>query len=261
MRLQLIIHCLILNLAAFPAIQAPQQEPSKESTPAKSSEPKNKTKLETPARKRVVQNLSGFELLEPSKVASQSVAVAGTRRLPPPLVALAPKLGKMYGAEPLFAWRYQGTGHRFTLIIRDDQYAKVFRAEVNGTQFAYPAGGQRFEAGKTYSWTAEPAGGEPCEPARFLVVSPDEQSKIDKALAQITAKDLYYSGLARAKVFTDHRLWYDTIGAYTELIARYPKRAELYQLRGAIYDQIVATKPLADEDFARADQLSAAPTM
>jgi hypothetical protein len=262
MRPQLIFHCIILTLAltlaGFLAAQAQQQEPPKESTQAQGSQPKNEAKPEKTPRKRLVQDLSGFEVLEPSKLASQPVAVAGTRLLPPPPVALAPRLGKMYGAEPLFAWSYQGTGHGFTLIIRDDQYAQVFRAQVNGTEFAYPAGGRRFEAGKTYSWTVEPTAGEPCDPARFLVVSPDEQSKIGEALAQITTKDLYSSGLARAKIFTDHRLWYDAIGAYTDLIARYPKRAELYEQRGAIYDQIAATKPLADEDFVRAEQLSAA---
>jgi hypothetical protein len=257
---QLVFHCIILVLAAFLAARAKQQEPPKESTPAQGRQPKNEAKPEKAPRKRVVQDLSGFELVEPSKLASQAVAVAGTRLLPPTPVALAPRLGKMYGAEPLFAWSYQGTERGFTLIIRDDQYAQVFRAQVNETEFAYPAEGPRFAASKTYSWTVEPTGGEPCDAARFLVVSPGEQSKIDEALAQITTKDVYSSGLARAKIFTDHRLWYDAIGTYTELIARYPKRAELYEQRGVIYDQITATKPLADEDFVRAEELKAAST-
>ena len=87
-------------------------------------------------------------------------------------------------------------------------------------------------------------------------MSPEEQAEIEKALTQSTAKDPYDSGVARAKIFTNHRLWYDTIGAYTDLIAHYPEHAELYEQRGAIYAQLAATKPLADEDFIKADELS-----
>ena len=57
------------------------------------------------------------------------------------------------------------------------------------------------------------------------------------------------------QVFTDQRLWYDAIGAYTELIAHSPDRAEAYEKRGMIYAQIAATQPLADADFSRADGL------
>jgi len=40
---------------------------------------------------------------------------------------------------------------------------------------------------------------------------------------------------------------------YSELIARYPDRRSLYEMRGTLYDQLPATEPLADADFARSN--------
>ncbi len=57
-----------------------------------------------------------------------------------------------------------------------------------------------------------------------------------------------------SQIFTDHRLWFDALGAYDDLIAKYPDRPELYDQRGAIYAQIPATKSLSEADFARADK-------
>jgi hypothetical protein len=133
-----IIRGVILGLVGLVALQAQQQKATKELTEQKASQTEKKPKPDKAPRKRVVPDLSGFELAKPGK----AVAVGGTRYFgsPPLLEALAPKLGKMYGAEPLFAWSYKGAAGDFTLIIRQDGYGEIFRTPVNGTQFAYPTG-------------------------------------------------------------------------------------------------------------------------
>jgi len=60
---------------------------------------------------------------------------------------------------------------------------------------------------------------------------------------------------APALFFMRHRVWYDAIASYTDLIARFPARTELYEERGMIYAQLDVTQALADADFAKADEL------
>ena len=80
-----------------------------------------------------------------------------------------------------------------------------------------------------------------------------QRQEIEKKLANFPG-DSYQARLARAQVFTDARLWYDALDAYTELIERYPSRAELYENRGTIYAQLSRTQELAQADFSRAEK-------
>jgi hypothetical protein len=96
---------------------------------------------------------------------------------------------------------------------------------------------------------------EPSQPAAFKMVSSVERHAIEQALARAGGSDAYQIDLAHARIFTDHRLWYDAIGAYTDLIARYPERAELYEERGGIYAQLEITKKLGEQDFAHASEI------
>jgi len=235
-----------------------QQQP-----PPKVSPPEAKRAGEQPPkspRKRVVTDLSGFDLLEAKKVEKQTLVVGATRGLPQP-IALAPRLGKIYGLNPVLAWSCKGDATRFNFVLSDDAQKELFRAEVVGTEYRYPPTAPRLEPGKTYFWTVELAskvlGPNPSAPAGFLVISSSQRQEIEQAFAQVKASDPYESGLARARVFTDHRLWYDAIAAYTDLIARFPDRAELYEQRGMIYAQLDATQSLAEQDFSRADELQA----
>ena len=63
---------------------------------------------------------------------------------------------------------------------------------------------------------------------------------------------------ARAQLFAQHGLWYDTIAAYSDLIERNPDRPELYQQRAAIYSLLDATKDQAERDLSRARELGGA---
>ncbi len=212
-----------------------------------------------PRRPRVVTNLSGFEMLDTSK-AKKSAMVAGATRGEHPPVALAPRFGKSYGTTPVFAWSHEGRGRRFAFTLWSDAQEEIHRAEVAGTNYAYPATAPAMELGKAYFWTVEVAaelmGGTRSVPAGVLVVSTSVREAIRRDLAGVGGRDEYATSLARARVFTRHRMWYDAVAAYTELIARNPGRAELREERGMIYAQLQVTRALADEDFVRAEELT-----
>jgi hypothetical protein len=251
------LSCVVVPLLALGILQAPQQEPPK--AKPKPGEPAQESKdARKPRRERVVTDLSGFDLLAPEK---KRMVVGATRGLPRP-VALAPRMGKLYGSGPTFVWSYAGRERNFVFILRDDAQQEVYRAEVTGTSYQYPASAPALEPGKTYLWTIELASttilSSPSAPAGFLVVAPAQREEIKRALGQIQDPDPYQAGLARARLFTDHRLWYDALATYAELIARYPDRGELYEERGMIYAQLDDTRPLADQDFAKADDLKTA---
>jgi uncharacterized protein DUF928 len=249
---------LATALLGFAIATEPSQEPPQSSKPKPDQTTSSHSKKATKSpRKRVVTDLSGFDLLEPSKLGSQTTVVGATRGLPSP-VALAPRLGKLFGTTPEFAWSYEGKAQKFVFVLRDDAEKEVFRTEVSGTGYRYPSDAPSFEAGKTYFWTVEaesgPLSSTPSAPAGILVLAPDQREEVGKKLAQF-AGDSYEAGLARARVFTDFRLWYEALNAYTSLIARYPDRGDLFEQRGTIYAQLDLTQKLAEQDFKRAEEL------
>lgn len=229
---------------------APQAS-SKENPQAKQEAAKN--------HKRLVTDLSGFEMSDPKTTHKERAQLGATRggssRLP---ILLAPELTRYYGAAPLLSWLYPGRSDGFEIEFHDEEDNEMFRQQVKGTQFRFSDRVPKFADGKTYYWSVQsfPPLLEPSfsNVAGLVVVSSDERKQIEQELAQ-TAADGYGDSVARAEVFTRHRLWYDALGAYTDLIARFPDRAELYEKRGMIYAQIEITKPLADADFGRADEL------
>lgn len=211
-----------------------------------------------PRRQRVVTNLTGFEILDTTK-ARKPAMVAGATRGDRPPVALAPRLGKTYGTRPVFTWTHEGRARQFVFTLWNDAQEQVHRAEVTGLKYTYPASAPPMEPGTAYFWTVEVSaalmGGVQSAPAGVLVVAAGVREAIRKDLADISGVT-YAAELARARVYAKHRTWYDAIAAYTELIGRFPTRAELYEERGMIYAQLEVTRALADEDFARAEELS-----
>jgi len=257
--------------ALFPASAQPDAQPGRQSVdkqspanpPAQPQSPKTGTEKPSadkkPARKRVVANLSGFDLLGASK---ETMVVGATRDLPRP-IALAPRLGKVYDLTPSFSWTYKGGAEKYVFILLTESQKEVIRAEVAGNNYRYPADGPRLEPGKTYFWTVQVAlgalGSVEASHVGFIIVSSDQRAEIDKAVAQTSTSGSFEGALGRARTLTSFRLWYDSIAAYTDLIARFPDRAELYEERGTLYAQIDATRSLAERDFARADTLSGGP--
>jgi hypothetical protein len=248
MKLRFLLRCGGAFLMALGMCVAGAQQQSNQA-PLKAGEPK---------KKRGVADLSGFELEDASKARAENAKLGATRGGSEPKL-LAPQRAKFYGANALFAWSYGGKANQFAVVFADQGNNEVFRGEVNGKEYHLPQKAYPFEPGKLYSWSVDiqppMIGVNPSHPSEFVVVFDAERRQIEKALAGIPKGDEYRGGLARARIFTGHRLWFDAIGAYTDLIAKFPNHAELYEARGTIYSQLEITKPLADADFARADQL------
>jgi uncharacterized protein DUF928 len=242
----------MMAAALLVAGAAAQQKNSK---PAPKTQPPAKT--ETKKRQRVVTDLSGFDLLAPSKLKKQPMVTGATRGFPEP-AALAPRLGKVYDTRPVFNWSYPGKLRKFAFVLKGDDGQEIFRTDVEGTTFRYPETAPPLEPGKTYFWTVEATtmvGVQPSAPVGFVVVSEEARKELADGLGMIPDGDSYQAGVKRAKFLTDHRLWYDALAAYSELIAKHPEKAELYEQRGTIYAQVAATQSLSDQDFARADAL------
>jgi len=230
----------------------PRQDVSAQ--PEKADPVKNKQ-----VRKKLVADLSGFELLKSGNASNSQTVVGATRGGAAP-DAQAPRLGKFYGPGAFFSWSNPSGVSDFTFVITDDQDSQIFRTRVHGTNFVYPPAAPELQPGRIYSWKVASSGllgGDPSDPVEFTVVSTIERQEIEKAIAAIPKGDDWHAGLARAQVLTDHRLWYDALGAYCALIARWPDRAELFERRGTIYSQIEITKPLAEMNFAENEKLLA----
>ncbi len=140
------------------------------------------------------------------------------------------------------------------------EYVDIFRAEVSGTRI--PLSRERARAAGWQDLFLERV--DAYEPGEFGCVISFGNSggdcggtaEIDKKLAEFPGA-VTRAGVARARVFTDARLWYDAIDAYNALIERFPDRAELYERRGTIYAQLTCTQSLAEEDLARAERMQA----
>jgi hypothetical protein len=241
---------LVLS-ASFAAAQtqAPAKSPTK---PAAA----NASKEESPRRKAVVPNRSGFELADPAKLKHAPMHVAATRGGEGSPVPLAPQLGKVFTLQPVFHWSGTAGAGKFVFVLYDASGAEVFLADASRPSYAYPAQAPAVSPGKRYSWVVlVPASatspGKQSDAAGFVVVGESERAEIEKGLASIHGTT-YAAALARAKFLAERRLWYDCVAAFSELIARYPERAELYEQRGNIYAQVEATQALAEQDLARA---------
>lgn len=58
------------------------------------------------------------------------------------------------------------------------------------------------------------------------------------------------SPAAQAQVSVDHRIWNDAIERYSTILARKPDDAKARTMRAELYDQLPATKTLADSDWS-----------
>ena len=224
-----------------------QDPPTRDSTPP-----------ERPRRQRVVTDLSGFDLLDSLSLARRTIVVSATRGADPP-VALAPRIGRAYSTRPIFSWKPGGGVESFTFTLWTEDQEEVFKTQVTGTRFEYPADAPPLQPGKAYVWSVAPAvtllGGSASLLVGIMMATTDQRQSIERELEAIDQGDPVAAGLERARVFTRSRVWYDVIAEYTDLIARFPDRAELYEERGMVYAQLEATQDLADADFMRADEL------
>src|SRR5271170_368068 len=192
--------CAALLLCVVSSQARQQSQPSQpretSSAPPK-SEPAKK-----PPRKRVVTDLSGFDLLTSKRQQGDAPMVSGATRGVHALVALAPKLARLYGSNPVFHWAYPGKSAKFIFLLQDVNRKEVLRIEVAGLSCAYPESAPALDPGQTYFWSVEPVAdfpnGEPSDRVGFVVVSGEERSAVDVELGKIKEMDPMAAGLARA---------------------------------------------------------------
>jgi hypothetical protein len=244
---------LLATLAPFGhAQQSPPKTDPKAPTPAAPDDHAAK-----PKRKTLDADLSGFDISDGKSDKKVTTMLGGSRSAAiPSAVLLAPRRAKFYGASALFSWSFAGRNEGYVILVADEDETQLVREQVKEPRYRANGISDKFSPGQTYYWRVQvlpnPLGSEPLE---FTVVSPDEQRTIHDALAAIPSSDPYQAALARAHIFTDHRLWFDALGAYQDLIARYPDHSELYEERAAIYAQIPVTQPLAEADRSRAAKI------
>jgi hypothetical protein len=207
-------------------------------------------------KKRLDADLSGFDLSD-EKGKKISTMLGGSRGASFPSATLyAPKRAKFYGGAALFQWASEGKNDGYVLLITDEDETQILKQAVKESRYKLPAGQVKLHFGDTYYWRVQVlpsvTAGDSFE---IKIVDAAEHQAIDKELAALHGAD-YKAGLARARIFMDHRLWFDAIGAYTEMIEKYPDHAELYTERGKIYAQVSATSKLAESDNTHAADLS-----
>ena len=217
------------------------QQPKPDAAPAK-------------AKKKLDADLSGFDVSENKSDKKVATMLGGSRASAvPSATLLAPKRAKFYGASPLFSWTFTGHNEGYVLLITDEDEAQLEKHPTKDSHYLLDTSKAKFQAGETYYWRVQVLPNTlASDPLAFVMVTAAEKAVIDKEIAAIPAGDAYQTALARARVFVDHRLWFDALGAYDDLIAKNPGRAELYEDRATIYAQLPITKPQSEADLAKA---------
>jgi hypothetical protein len=208
----------------------------------------------TTKKKLQDDDLKGFDVSDAKSVGHTAVgATRGDVKIPSAKL-LAPPKARLYGASALFQWAPIGPTDGYMFYIVDDDQTQLVRQKVTDPNFRISDLG-KLKPGETYSWKVQSLPSTvPGEPLEIAVVGGTERQKIARELAAISG-DSFDAGFARARVFVAHKLWFDAIGAYTDLIAKFPDRAQPYEDRGAIYSQLEATKKRGEADLAKAATL------
>jgi hypothetical protein len=208
--------------------------------------------------KRVRVDLSGFELGKTPPPKPSTQIGGGTRTMGGETTLLGPAIGRCYSATPVLAWTHTAQVQTFELRLFDQAGTLVHRMTVVGRQVILPPDHQ-LEPGGTLQWSVQPGSAVLGGASARSTIKRLSAAELAEVSQQLTVAS---PGAAdpqewSAQVFTDHRLWYDAIAAWSDLIQRFPNRADLREKRGQVYDQLPPTQPLADEDFAVAEKLRA----
>ncbi len=206
---------------------------------------------------RVRVKLEGFDLAPGPQAGAGTQIGAGSRVIGEPVVAYAPNKAYVYTLHPAFEWGGAGARFEFQLSERDGATI-LFGTRVIGKRLVYPADGPALSPGRTYEWIVAAIGlAGRTRPIELIVIGGAQREAVAVALGAQRGYSLA-AQTARAEVFVARRLWYDAVDAYTQLIARFPDTAQLYERRGVLYDQIPAAQPKADADFQAAGARRAA---
>ncbi|MGC8550153.1 MAG: DUF928 domain-containing protein [Acidobacteriaceae bacterium] len=201
--------------------------------------------------RRVAMHVGGFDLAPGAASANQIGGASRGVSNSGPVLLYAPHKGQAYTLRPSFWWQGDANA-KYKFHLQDLQGGISWDREVTGTSMAYPSDAPPLTPGHTYLWRIESESSlfGPPAPSAVIVVLPAAER------AQIKAEEAKFKGSSeqdavdRAQVFYNHRLWYDTLGAYDKLIARYPADAKLVKMRDELYEQLPATRKLAAQDMA-----------
>jgi hypothetical protein len=181
----------------------------------------------------------------------------GSRGIGGTTTLLAPRIGRTFTAHPTFRWSHSAQAQNFIFQLYDDSGTSLYKARVDGREYRYPETAPELRPGTMYRWNVRPEvgllGGS-SETFRFVRVTETEIKEIADGLQQIGVDSKEHQE-QRAQILADHRLWFDAVDAYTDLITKNPEDPELHEKRGQIYDQLPGTRSLGEEDFAIAQQL------
>ena len=224
---------------------------SGQSKPAGTPAPPPPTQAQHPRRAQA--KLEGFDLA-PEKATANQIGGASRGLGTPRFVLYAPHKARIYTLRPAFAWRGD-PGAEYKLHIQNFTGTFAWDRDVTGNSLAYPSDAPPLTPGDTYLWRVIPVSpllAPPPPAAMIVVLGGAERAQLETGISQIQGTG-FDADTARAHYLFDQRLWYDALMTYSELIARYPDRRSLYEMRGTLYDQLPATEPLADADFARSN--------
>lgn len=192
---------------------------------------------------RVRTRLDGFDLSAKSGKSPNQVGGASRDIGSPKL--FAPQLGKSFTTTPHFEWATAETDAKVTFKLSGADGQTVYQTATTAGQLTYPADAPALTPGSTYQWTIVPEndilGGAPA-PVAFMVVSGAERDQIANELKSANDR-------SKVDVFVKHRLWYDAIQGYSELIDRMPGDESARAGRAQLYDQLPVTASLADADW------------
>ena len=240
-----------------PTEEKPPQDTSKAESNKQDSAAQQSTNAAKPL-KRVRVELKGFELDKTQTAVVSSTQIGGgSRGIGGITTLLAPRIGRTFTAHPNFRWSHSTQAQDFIFELYEDSGAALFKARVDGLEYRYPENAPELRPGAMYRWNVRPEvallGGS-SETFRFVRVMENEIKEIADAL-QLVGTDSKEQLEQRAQILADHRVWFDAVAAYNDLITKNPEDPELHEKRGAIYDQLPGTRALGDEDFAVAEQL------
>lgn len=246
---------ILVLLVGAVALAQTVNPPKKQSPPAKTAAPSTSSGQAAP-RARVATNVKSFELAPPPKVNAVAGVIGASRGTTTSVaaVALAPKLTRLYGSSPRFSWSNTSGARQFAFELTDEDGNEVFHDTTAGSDYQYPADAPKLRPGSAYYWSVEPlpqgSGMAPSEAVGFVVLTGEERDAVDAA-AKNNADPL-----ARARAYRAAGLWYDAVGAYSDLIREHPSDARLYRERSEIFAQIPATAAAAKADSEKASALS-----
>jgi Domain of Unknown Function (DUF928) len=240
-----------------PSAEKPPQDTNKAESNKQDSAAQQSANAAKPL-KRVRVELKGFELDKTQTAAASSTQIGGgSRGIGGTTTLLAPRIGRTFTAHPTFRWSHSTQAQNFIFQLYDESGAVLFKARVDGVEYHYPENAPGLRPGAMYWWNVRPEvallGGS-SETLRFVRVTENEIKEIADAL-QPVGTDSKEQLEQRAQILADHRVWFDAVTAYNDLITKNPEAPELHEKRGAIYDQLPGTRALGEEDFAVAEQL------